>query len=338
MNEVLAISEDQCVSIDFQTDPHSSIIDIPGIKVVGGKAVQVLSWYDNEWGYAMRHLINDIARAGKYIHYAIQTTDLGLAGSSNTSGEDQLKLDVLSNNIVEEELCESYLVSAYASEESGKIEPLREDAPYFVAFDPLDGSSLVDANLAIGSIFGIYKGTPIGKTPRDMLAAIYVVYGPRTILVYSAGKGSHAFYLDDVGEFLTLQGDLKVGDTVKTYAPGNLRAVVDTPSYRKMMNMWLDEGVTLRYSGGMVPDIHHILVKGGGIFTNIGGSKYPKGKLRLLYECGPFAYIVEQAGGGSSDGSKSILDVKIEDIDQRTPIIIGTKKEVERVQEVLQGK
>ncbi len=283
----------------------------------------------------VRHLINDIARAGKYIHYALQTSDTGLAGSNNTSGEEQLKLDVISNNIVEEELCESHLVHSYASEERDAIEPLRDDAPYFVAFDPLDGSSLVDANLSIGSIFGIYKGSPIGLTPRDQVAALYLVYGPRTTLVYSAGNGAHAFYLNDVGEFILLQKNLSIGDTVKTYAPGNLRAVIDTPAYRKMMNLWLDEGITLRYSGGMVPDVHHILTKGGGIFTNIGGSKYPQGKLRLLYECGPFAYIVEQAGGGASNGEKSILDVTIKEIDQRTPIIIGSKKEVDRVATVL---
>ena len=286
----------------------------------------------------LRHLINDIARAGKYIHNAIRTTDLGLAGSSNSFGEDQLKLDVLSNKIVKEELCESRLVCCYASEEeSDQLQELVPDAPFTVVFDPLDGSSLVDANLAIGSIFGIYrsKGGLMGKKPRDQVAALYLVYGPRTILVYSIGKGVHAFYLNEVGEFTLLQKNLMIRDEVKTYAPGNLRAVANTPAYRKMMNLWLDEGLTLRYSGGMVPDIHHMLIKGAGIFTNIGGSKYPKGKLRLLYECGPFAYIVEQAGGASSDGEKSVLDVEIEDLDQRTPLIIGAKKEVKRVAEVL---
>ena len=289
----------------------------------------------------LRHLINDIARAGKYVQNAIRTTDLGLAGSNNTFGEDQLKLDVLSNRIVKEELCESRLVSSFASEEeSEELHELIPDAPFTVVFDPLDGSSLVDANLAIGSIFGIYEsaGGLIGRTPRQQVGALYLVYGPRTILVYSTGNGVHAFYLDEVGEFTLLQKDLVMKDEVKTYAPGNLRAVVDTPAYRKMMNIWLDEGHTLRYSGGMVPDIHHMLIKGAGIFTNIGGSKYPKGKLRLLYECGPFAYLMEQAGGASSDGVQSVLDVEIFDLDQRTPLIIGSKKEVARVSAVLSEK
>lgn len=288
----------------------------------------------------LRHLINDIARAGKYVHNAIRTTDLGLAGSSNTFGEEQLKLDVLSHRIVTEELCESRLVASFASEEeSDALHDLVDGAPYTVVFDPLDGSSLVDANLAIGSIFGIYEaGSLQGRTGRDQVAALYLVYGPRTILVYAAGKGAHAFYLNEVGEFILLQRNLTVKNDVATYAPGNLRAVKDTPAYRDMMNAWLDEARTLRYSGGMVPDIHHMLVKGGGIFTNIGGSKYPKGKLRLVFECAPFAYIMEQAGGAASDGTKSLLDVTIEDLDQRTPIIIGAANEVERVSAVLAGK
>ncbi len=287
----------------------------------------------------LRHLINDIARAGKYVHNAIRTTDLGLAGSSNQFGEEQLKLDVLSNKIVKEELCANRLVHSFASEEEAELQELTSDGPFTVVFDPLDGSSLVDANLAIGSIFGIYekKKGLMGRTPREQVAALYLVYGPRTTLVYSAGKGVHAFHLNEVGEFVLLKKNLTMKDEVKTYAPGNLRAVVDTPAYRKMMDMWLEEGHTLRYSGGMVPDIHHMLIKGAGIFTNIGGSKYPKGKLRILFECGPFAYIMEQAGGASSDGTQSVLDVKIEDVDQRTPLIIGAKSEVARVAKVLQG-
>ncbi len=287
----------------------------------------------------LRHLLSDIARAGKYVHNAIRTTELGLAGSKNLYGEEQLKLDVLSNNIIKSELSESRLVHSFASEEEATMQEMVPDAPFQVVFDPLDGSSLVDANLAIGSIFGIYKrGKLIGKSPRNQEAALYLVYGPRTILVYTIGKGVHQFYLNEVGEFILLQENLVMKDEIKTYAPGNLRAVTDTPSYRKMMDIWLEEAHTLRYSGGMVPDIHHMLVKGAGIFTNIGGSKYPQGKLRLLYECGPFALIMEQAGGAASNGHKAILDVEIKDLDQRTPIVIGARSEVKRVSDVLAGK
>lgn len=292
--------------------------------------------YDSGVPHDLRHLINDIARAGKYVHNAIRTTDLGLAGSSNQFGEEQLKLDVLSNTIIMEHLNESHLVHSYASEEEATLKELQKDGLYTVVFDPLDGSSLVDANLAIGSIFGVYhKGPLIGSKPRDQVAAVYLVYGPRTIMVYSTGKGVHAFFLNEVGEFVLLEENLRMKDEVKTYAPGNLRAVKDTPNYRKMMDIWMSEGLTLRYSGGMVPDIHHMLIKGAGIFSNIGGSKYPQGKLRLLFECGPFSYIMEAAGGAASNGSMPVLDVEIHDLDQRTPIIIGAKKEVMRVEGVL---
>lgn len=286
----------------------------------------------------LRHLINDIARAGKYVHNAIRTTNLGLADTANPFGEQQLELDVLSNNLIQKELAESGLVHSCYSEEEESERPLTPGAPFVVAFDPLDGSSLVDANLAIGSIFGVYpRRNVIGATPREQVAALYLVYGPRTILVYSVGKGVHQFHLNEVGEFILMKEGMRMRDEVKTYAPGNLRAVVDTPAYYRMMNTWLQEGHTLRYSGGMVPDIHHMLVKGAGIFTNIGGSKYPEGKLRLLFECGPFAYLMHHAGGDSSNGERSILDVVVNAPSQRTPIIIGAKSEVARVAAVLRS-
>lgn len=289
----------------------------------------------------LRHLIVDISRAAKYIHWAIRTTEIGLAGTINQFGEKQIKLDVLSDEIIQMHLRESQLVASFISEEQTEVVELHSRAPYSVVFDPLDGSSLVETNFAIGSIFGIYPSTRasgarsgqaedvIGRTPREQVAALYVLYGPRTILVYSTGNGVHEFLLNEVGEFVLLREFLGVGDTAKNYGPGNLRAVNDNAKYRSLMNAWLDEALTLRYSGCMVADVHHILSKGQGIFINVGSSKAPA-KLRLVFENGPFAYLVEQAGGASSDGSVSILDRKIESIDQRTPIIIGSKEDVER--------
>lgn len=287
----------------------------------------------------LRHIIIDISRATKYISYAIQTTDAGLnatkSSSTNSSGEDQLKLDVLSDDLLKQALCESALVKGYASEEQQEIVELTDDAPYCVVFDPLDGSSLVDANFSIGTIVGIYKGDVIGKTPREQVAALYVLYGPRTILMYSTGDGVHEFLLNDVGEFILLREYIGVADETKNYSPGNLRAIADNDAYKHVMMRWLDEQMTLRYSGCMVADIHHILSKGQGIFTNVGGSKYPDGKLRLAFECGPFAYLMEQAGGAASNGTTAILDLKIEDIHQRTPLIIGSTKEVEKIKTIL---
>lgn len=287
---------------------------------------------------ALRHLILDIARAAKYIQAALRTTEAGLAGTKNTFGEEQVKLDVLSDDIIRRHLQESRLVASFASEEQKDVIELDPKAPYSVVYDPLDGSSLVDANFAIGSIVGIYPGAEIlGRTPSQQAAALYVLYGPRTLLVYGAGNGVHAFLLNDVGEFVLLREHLGIGDAAKNYSPGNLGAVNENPGYRALMQHWLEKSLTLRYSGCMVADIHHILSKGQGIFTNAGGGKYPDGKLRLVFECGPFAYLVEQAGGMASDGKAGILQKNIASIDQRTQIIAGSSDAVKAACAMLAG-
>ncbi len=285
----------------------------------------------------LRHLILDVARAAKYIQFAIRTTEAGLAGSKNHFGEEQIKLDVLSDEIISAHLRESKLVCSYISEEEKNVVELDKDAPYSVVFDPLDGSSLVDVNFAVGSIFGIYQGSNvIGRCSRELKAALYIVYGPRTLLVYSAGNGVHEFILNDVGEFVLLREFLGIADDAKNYSPGNLAAIADNAGYKAVLDSWLTNGkMTLRYSGCMAADVHHVISKGQGVFCNVGGSKYPQGKLRLVFECGPFAYLAEQAGGAASDGVQAILDKQITEIDQRTPLIIGSKNEVARVCELL---
>lgn len=288
--------------------------------------------FDNKAPDDLRHLILDIARAAKYIQYAIRTTEAGLAGTQNQFGEQQVKLDVLSDDIIKDELTESQLVASYISEEQNAEVRLTKDAPYSVAFDPLDGSSLVDSNFAIGSIFAIYEGQElIGRSIGEQVAALYVLYGPRTLLTYSTGKGVHMFLLNDVGEFVLLKENIRIDENCKNYSPGNLQAVKDNPGYKSVVQDWLDSDKTLRYSGCMAADVHHIFAKGQGVFTNVGGKKYPEGKLRLVFECGPFAYLAEQAGGSASDGERRILEKTIDAIDQRTPIIIGSKNEVRSV-------
>jgi fructose-1,6-bisphosphatase I len=286
----------------------------------------------------LRHLVVDIARASKYIVRGLWHGKLGKAGTSNQFDEDQVEMDVLSNQILEQHLCENELVSCFASEEEGEIIELNPDGPYAVVFDPLDGSSLVDKNFAIGTIVGIYEGNKIlGKKPREQVAALYILYGPRTTLTYSLGngKGVHEFVLNDVGEFVLDREFLGVGDEAKTYSPGNISAASENKPYKDLIMKWIDEKKTLRYSGCMVPDVHHILSKGNGIFCNIGGAKYPNGKLRLAFECGPFAFLVEEAGGVSSDGKQSILDIPLEAVDQRTQFIVGSKNEVESAAKAL---
>ena len=288
----------------------------------------------------LRHVITEVARAAKYIVREVWHGTTGAAGSENSFGEMQLHVDVLSNMILEKQLSESALVHSYASEEKPELVMLHEKGEYTVVFDPLDGSSLVDTNFAIGTIVGIYpKGDLLGRTPREQLAALYVVYGPRTALIYSLGqgKGVHQFILNDIGEFVLDRAYLGVGDDAKVYAPGNIAAASENAVYKMLIDQWIELKMTLRYSGGMVPDIHHILAKGNGIFLNLGGGKYPNGKLRLLYECGPFAFLIEEAGGASSDGKASLLDQKIESLDQRTQIIVGSKSEVKSVESSLRA-
>lgn len=282
----------------------------------------------------LRHLINYIARAAKYINHSLQMGDLGHVGSQNASGEDQLALDVLADQIIMENLQICRLVSHVISEEQEgvvKCDCDREDL-YSVCYDPLDGSSLADANMAIGSIFGIYEGGGfIGRTGREQAAALYIVYGPRTTLTYTIGKGVHEFTLNDVGEFTLTRENIKLKEEAKNFAPGNLRAAKQNENYKKLMDHWMDETYTLRYSGGMVPDINHILSKGQGIFTYPDlPPKYPNGKLRLLFECNPFSFLIEQAGGKSSDGKMDVMDIEVTEAHQRTPIYIGSTKEVEK--------
>jgi fructose-1,6-bisphosphatase I len=299
--------------------------------------------YENGASDSLRHLIVYISRAVKYIAYYIKTGDLGLAGTANKFGENQLALDVFADKVILNNLQICRLVAHAASEEQETETVCSMDAKgkpcgeFSVAYDPLDGSSLVDANMAIGSIFGIYKGHGfVGKTGRDQVAALYAVYGPRTTIVYSTGKGVHEFTLNDVGEFTLTHEDLKVAGTSKHFAPGNLRAANDDKAYRQLVEGYMNDSYTLRYSGGMVPDINHIFMKGEGIFTYPAHApKYPDGKLRLLFECNPFSFLVEQAGGASSNGKSPVLDTKITDVHQRTPIFIGSKKEVEKVVKAL---
>lgn len=283
----------------------------------------------------LRRLLGEVIPVSvKRIRDAISSQGGELAGSSNVYGENQLALDVQSNQIVLDELKKSGLVSMAASEELENIVEFKPSVSksFTVVFDPLDGSSLVDVNLAVGSIFGIYPGgSPVGKTGDDQLAACFVVYGPRTTIVITIKKGTHEFRLAADGQFYLTKEKLAVAEQSKHFAPGNLRAAAENQDYLNVTNEWIKRGLTLRYSGGMVPDINHILLKGNGIFTYPGYSKAPEGKLRILFECNPMSLLMEQAGGGSSDGAGRVLAKKIQNLHQRTPIFIGSKCEVEKV-------
>lgn len=267
-----------------------------------------------------------------------------LSGTTNIHGEKQLALDVQANDIFCEVLKNSGIVASYASEEMDDFVIVDESRPFTVVFDPLDGSSLVDVNFAIGSIFGVYAaGNPVGKKGRDQLAAGFVVYGPRTTMVLAVREtanltvnlaGIHEFFMNSDGQFYLARENLKITDDAKYFAPGNLRACKERDDYKKLLNYWVSNGYTLRYSGGMVPDLNHIFLKGNGIFAYPPYSETPEGKLRLLYECAPMAFLAEAGGGSATDGKTPILEKEIKNLHQRTPIYIGSKNEVKRCEEL----
>ncbi len=292
--------------------------------------------YQNGAKDDLRHLIIDIATSSKYIIHSIKTGDLGIAGTSNLYGEKQLALDILSDKIITDSLIESNLVCALASEEKEDIQTIDSAGKYAVVFDPLDGSSLVGTNLAVGSIFGIFESNDLNnKTGKDLIAALYVMYGPRTTLIFSIGNGVHEFTLNDVYEYVLTKKNIIISNTASSFSPGNINSIKTNSKYNNLFTHWITSNYKLRYSGGMVPDVNSILLREEGIFSYPGTNKTPKGKLRLLYECIPMAYIISNAGGKASNGYKDILDIKIESVNQRTPIFIGSKNAVEKVEELL---
>jgi fructose-1,6-bisphosphatase I len=278
----------------------------------------------------LTRLICEIAEASKYIINAINTGDLGVAGTSNLYGEQQLALDVLSDRIITKRLIHSDVVANIASEERDDIVEVDADCAekFSVAFDPLDGSSLVDVNLAVGTIVSIYKGCNILQPGRNQVAALYILYGPRTTLVYSTGKGVHEFGMNSLMEYTLNQENIRMDEGLaKVYSPGGQRSQYSAGT-EKFAQYLESNGAKLRYSGGFVPDINQVLIKRSGLFMYPHLKTAPEGKLRLLYELNPMAFLIEQAGGAASDGHQSILDIQPRKIDDRAPAFIGSKEAV----------
>lgn len=276
----------------------------------------------------LKSVLCSLKDAVKKISFEIKTANACKAGSTNVYGEDQLALDVLADKIIQDELKKNPNVGLLASEELPDEIKIK-DAPFAVCYDPLDGSSLVDVNLAVGSIFGVYKtGTFIGSKGDEMLTSMIAVYGPRTTIVLTVKKGTVEFCLNANENFALTNDNIQITNKKKMFAPGNLRACKTEPKYTKLMDYWMKNEYTLRYSGGMVPDINQILIKGQGVFTYPGVKEAPNGKLRLLFECAPISLLVEQASGKSTNGKKRILDITADELSQKTPIFIGAKEEV----------
>jgi fructose-1,6-bisphosphatase I len=243
----------------------------------------------------------------------------------NTFGEEQMALDIYADAVFISGLKTTRLVRYIATEEQHAIIEVENPRNNFgVVIDPLDGSSLIDVNLCVGSIIGIYPGHVLEKG-STMIAALYLLYGPLTTLTFTTGKGVHEFAMNEDGEFILKHQDMKIPEG-KIYAPGALRRDY-LPAHAKWIGHLEAEGYKLRFSGCFVADVHQILHK-GGVFTYPAFKGKEKGKLRLLYEANPMGKIIHEAGGAISNGTSDILDIKPTAIEDRIPIYIGSKKEI----------
>ena len=207
---------------------------------------------------------------------------------------------------------------------------------FSVAYDPLDGSSLVDVNLAVGTIVGIYRGDDLLQPGRKMLGALYILYGPRVSLVYSVGKGVYEFTMNQLMEYTLTRENIRMEPSGNIYSPGGLRKKYSEGNER-FIRYLEEKGCKLRYSGGFVPDINQILMKGKGVFMYPALSDAPNGKLRMLFELNPMAFLLEQAGGAATNGEIPILDIEPEGLDQRAPVYIGCREDVAKAAEFLNG-
>lgn len=275
----------------------------------------------------MRDIFDAIQRSAKRIKNAIDVKDIGYSQLENSSGETQLQLDIQCDLIIQEEFSKVPSVHTIASEEKEKEMLLNENGKYFVAYDPLDGSSLVDVNLSVGTIYGIYEGA-FGAD--KMVAACYVVHGPRVEMVFAENKTK--LYLLQDGEFEFVK-EIRLTPKGKLMAPGGTQQNW-APYHKEMIDGFFSEGYRLRYSGGMVPDLHHILLKGGGLFSYPGTSDKPEGKLRRLFEVFPFAFIYERSGGQAIDGANKLMSLGHGHIHDTAICFFGSDYEIDRVREV----
>lgn len=303
-------------------------------------------------------LLRDIGFASKIIHREVSKAGLvdilGATGGSNVHGEEVKKLDVFANEQLIAALTAGGECCGIASEENEEIVVLDNDlsrkGKYVVTIDPLDGSSNIDVNVSIGTIFSIYRRVSLsgGATKDDFMqkgtqqvAAGYIIYGSSTMLVYTTGNGVNGFTLDpSIGEYCLSHPDIKTPAKGNIYSlnQGNYskypQGVKEYINYCQQEEKSSNRPYSLRYIGSMVADFHRNLIK-GGIFIYPSAQNAPKGKLRLLYECNPLALVVEQAGGRATDGSKRILDIQPSELHQRTPIFIGSEEMVKQAEDFL---
>ncbi len=305
------------------------------------------------------NLLYDIALAAKIIasktNKAGLVDILGYAGMHNVQGEKQQKLDLFADEIVFQMCDHTGRLCAMASEEREEMINIPDrfrKGSYVLVYDPLDGSSNIDVNVSIGTIFGIFRTVDwdlrgriedVLQPGRNLVAAGYVLYGASTMLVYSTGQGVHAFTLNpELGEFLLSHPDLKLPEPPAYFSINSSYYRRWSPGVRRYQR-WLqgqegdDPQLSSRYIGSLVADFHRNLLR-GGVFCYPAELNKPAGKLRLLYEAAPLAFLIQQAGGYASDGQRPILDIEPESIHQRTPLYIGNRPLVERAEHYIRDE
>lgn len=292
----------------------------------------------------LSQLIRDLAYAGKVVNREINRAGLagitGAYGSENVQGEEQQNLDVAANIRFTRALKKGGEVAAIISEEDEDIIDLNNPrSKYIIAIDPLDGSSNIDVNVSIGTIFSIYRrispaGSPVQEEDvlqagKHQVAAGYILYGSSTMFVYTTGKGVNGFtYEPSLGEYILSHQNMKMPKDGKVYSvnEGSYRSFED--DVKAYIETCKDRGYSARYIGSLVADFHRNLLK-GGIYIYPSTEKAPNGKLRLMYECNALAMIAEQAGGLATDGKQRIMDIEPESLHQRVPFFVGSKNMVE---------
>jgi len=308
-------------------------------------------------------LLTELIVAGKIINAEANMAGLadiiGISGKTNIQGEEVQKLDEFANNTIKRRMARSGYICVMASEEDDEIIPVKEgyEGKYTLAFDPLDGSSNIDVNVSIGTIFSIHRRQSQGKqgTLQDVLqpgnslvAAGYIIYGSSTMMVYSTGAGVHGFTLDpSVGEFFLSHENIRIPEKSKYFSVNEGNYHYWAPEMREYVQYLkeIDEDsgrpYSSRYIGTLVADFHRNLIT-GGVFLyprDCRNPDKPKGKLRLLYEASPLAFLVEQAGGRAiTDEGQRILDIQPQELHERVSLIIGSKKEVDVVEQFLVRK
>ena len=252
--------------------------------------------------------------------------------TKNIFGEEQMALDKYADSVFISGLKKTGMARYIATEEQDSIIEVENPKHNFgVVIDPLDGSSLIDVNLCVGTIIGIYPGHVLEKG-STMVAALYILYGPLTILTFTTGKGVHEFVLDGTGEFVLKEKDIRIPEG-KIYAPGALRKDY-LPAHARWIAQLEQSGYKLRFSGCFVADVHQVLHK-GGVFTYPGVRGKEKGKLRLLYEANTMGMLIHAAGGAISNGRSDILNVSPVSIEDVTPIYVGGKKEIALIEKFM---